>query len=102
MSLITCKYNNIKNYLTPTKSWLEPLKVFVPTDISSRGLLIISEMIKKEKIMVKVTQPHRDFWESDKKPDYMKLYKTKDDSRGVVKFIRPKIKSRIIKKLGIK
>ena len=56
MSLITCKYNNIKNYLTPTKSWLEPLEVFVPEEISSRGILIISEMIKKEKIMVKVTK----------------------------------------------
>jgi hypothetical protein len=42
--------------------------------------------------MAKVTQPHKDFWESDKKPDYMKLSKTSDSSKGIVKFISQKPK----------
>ena len=50
--------------------------------------------------MVKVKHPIKEFWESDKKPDYLMLSKTKNSSKGVVKFKRPKTKSRIIKKLG--
>lgn len=52
--------------------------------------------------MAKVTKPIKEFWESDKKPDYLVLSKTKDGLKGVVKFKRPKTKSWIIKKLGSK
>lgn len=51
--------------------------------------------------MAKVIQPHKDFWESDKKPDYLKLSKTKDGSIKIVKFISPKPK-RKNKKSGLK
>jgi hypothetical protein len=46
--------------------------------------------------MAKVTQPMKEFWESDKKPDYLKLSKTKDSSVQVVRFIglKPKRKSK--------
>ena len=47
--------------------------------------------------MVKVTKPIKEFYESDKKPDYLVLSKNKNDA-GVVKFIRPKAKKKLIKK----
>ena len=52
--------------------------------------------------MAKVKQPIKEFWETDKKPDYLILSKTKDGLKGVVKFKRLKTKSRIIKKLETK
>lgn len=43
--------------------------------------------------MAKVKQPIKEFWESDRKPEYLELSKTKDSSVGVVKFKKPKKKN---------
>ena len=50
--------------------------------------------------MAKVTKPSKKICESDKKPDFLTLSNTKDGLKGVVKFKRPKAKSRIIKKFN--
>lgn len=45
--------------------------------------------------MVKVTKPIKEFWESDKKPDYLILSKTGNDSGIVrVKRLKPKRRSK--------
>lgn len=44
--------------------------------------------------MAKVKQPIKEFWESDKKPDYLVLSKTKDSLVRVIKFKRPKSKKK--------
>lgn len=51
--------------------------------------------------MTKVIKPIKEFWESDKKPDFLTLSKTKNGSNGVIKFNRPKAK-RKNKKSGLK
>ena len=49
--------------------------------------------------MTKVTKPIKEFWETDKKPDFMILSKTGKDSGVVrVKKLKPKRRS----KVGIK
>jgi len=42
--------------------------------------------------MAKAIQPIREFWESDKKPDYLGITKNKNGSARVVKFIKQKPK----------
>lgn len=42
--------------------------------------------------MAKVKQPIKEFWESDKKPDYLKITKNKSGSANIVKFIKQKPK----------
>lgn len=44
--------------------------------------------------MAKVKQPIKEFWESDEKPDYLTPSKTKDSLVKVVKFKKPKSKSK--------
>jgi len=44
--------------------------------------------------MAKVKQPIKEFWESDKKPDYLTLSKIKDSLVQVVKFKKPKSKKK--------
>lgn len=56
MSLIKCPYDEKnKQYIIPTKSWIEPLKLFISEDVNTKGILFISRLIKKEKILVKLT-----------------------------------------------
>ncbi len=39
MSLIKCPYDNkTKQYIIPTKSWIEPLKLFISDDITPFSL----------------------------------------------------------------
>lgn len=47
--------------------------------------------------MTKIKQPIKEFWESDKKPDYLVLSKTKDNLVQVVKFKKSKSKKEISK-----
>jgi hypothetical protein len=45
--------------------------------------------------MTKVTKPNKEFWESEKKPAYMKIAKDKSDASGdshIVRFEREKSK----------
>ncbi len=43
MSLIKCPYDNkTKQYIIPTKSWIEPLKLFISDDINTKGILFIN------------------------------------------------------------
>jgi thiamine kinase-like enzyme len=56
MSLIKCPYDDkTKQYIIPTKSWIEPLKLFIYEDINTKSILFISKLIQKEKILVKLT-----------------------------------------------
>jgi len=42
--------------------------------------------------MAKVIQPIKEFWESDKKPDYLEITKSMSSSVHIVKFIKQKPK----------
>lgn len=42
--------------------------------------------------MAKITERIKEFWESNKKPDYLKISDTKNDDVKVVKFVNPKFK----------
>jgi hypothetical protein len=59
MSKITdiniCPTDAKKQYIVPTINWLEPIKELITNDIGTEGLLIISKLIKKEKVIVKIT-----------------------------------------------
>ncbi|MFH0923264.1 MAG: hypothetical protein V1825_00865 [Candidatus Falkowbacteria bacterium] len=44
--------------------------------------------------MAKIKHPIKEFWESDKKPNYLEVSKTKDSSVKIVKFIKPKSKNK--------
>lgn len=44
-----------KYYLIPTKKWLKPIEPLIIDDSNTSGLLMISELIAKEKIIVKIT-----------------------------------------------
>lgn len=54
MANFVCPTNG-KDYILPTKAWLEPLEVLVSQDYSTRGKLIISELVKAHKVLVKLT-----------------------------------------------
>ena len=56
MTDLKCPYDDInKNYIIPTKSWLKALKELNTEDISTHGKIIVSELLEKEKVLVKVT-----------------------------------------------
>ena len=54
MANLVCPTNG-KDYILPTKAWLEPLEVLISQDIATRGKLIISELLKTNKVLVKLT-----------------------------------------------
>ena len=54
MANLVCPTNG-KDYILPTKAWLEPLEVLISQDIATRGKLIISELLKANKVLVKLT-----------------------------------------------
>lgn len=45
-----------KYYLIPTKKWLKPIEPLIIEDSNTAGLLMVSEMIEKEKVIVKITK----------------------------------------------
>lgn len=49
-----------KDYVLPTKAWLEPLNEIIAQDVSTRGKMIISKMLKEHKILVKLTTGNND------------------------------------------
>ena len=57
MTDIKCPYDDtIKNYIIPTKSWLKALnKLDTFQDVSINKKIILSQMIEKENVIVKVT-----------------------------------------------
>ncbi len=54
MANFVCPTNG-KDYILPTKAWLEPLEVLASQDVTTRGKLIISELVKAHKVLVKLT-----------------------------------------------
>lgn len=49
--------NNVtKQYIIPTIEWLKPNEELITEDISTEGFLIIADLIKKEKVIVKITK----------------------------------------------
>ena len=56
MAEIKClKNSTTKKYIVPTNEWLVPLEPLI-TSISTKGKLILANMITKEKVVVKITQ----------------------------------------------
>jgi hypothetical protein len=49
-----------KNYFIPTKDWLVPTAELLTFDNKSKGLLIVSNLLKKKEIIVKVTKGRND------------------------------------------
>ena len=47
------KFN--KQYIIPTTKWLNPISKFISEDINNDGLMILSNLVKKEKVIVKIT-----------------------------------------------
>jgi len=46
---------NKKGYIIPTKEWLNPISKFIPSDLNNDSMLILSNLMKKEKVIVKIT-----------------------------------------------
>lgn len=57
---INCPTERNKNYFIPTKDWLIPTAELITFDNKSRGLIIVSNLLKKKKIIVKVTKGRND------------------------------------------
>ena len=56
MTEIEClKNSETKKYIIPTNEWLEPLEPLITT-LSSKGKLILTQMVKKQKVVVKITR----------------------------------------------
>ena len=45
----------MKQYIIPTKSWIKPLELYITEDLNTKGVMIISKLIEREKILVKLT-----------------------------------------------
>ena len=45
-----------KKYIIPTNEWLKPLKPLKKDDINSRSLIMLSKLVDKEKVVVKITK----------------------------------------------
>ena len=50
-----CLKNNNKEYIIPTEKWLNPLSKLITSDLNNDSLLILSKLMKKEKVIVKIT-----------------------------------------------
>ncbi len=56
MSDLKCPYDdNTKNYIIPTGKWLKAIEKLSVDDINTSGTIVISELLEKEKVLVKVT-----------------------------------------------
>jgi hypothetical protein len=58
MSIIKTISNKSKDkkYIIPTNEWLKPLKPLNSEDINSRSLIMLSKLVDKEKVVVKLTK----------------------------------------------
>jgi hypothetical protein len=58
MSIIKTISNKSKDkkYIIPTNEWLKPLKPLDSEDINSRSLIMLSKLVDKEKVVVKLTK----------------------------------------------
>jgi len=52
-----CLKDEQKQYIIPTKNWLKPLEPFILVNTS--GLIMITDFIEKEKVIVKITKGKR-------------------------------------------
>jgi hypothetical protein len=52
---MSCLKNDKKEYIIPTKNWLNPISKFITEDLNNDSLLILSNLMKKEKVVVKIT-----------------------------------------------
>jgi hypothetical protein len=57
---INCPTERNKNYFIPTRDWLIPTAELITIDNKSRGLIIVSNLLKKKEIIVKVTKGRND------------------------------------------
>jgi hypothetical protein len=57
MSLIKCpNINEAKEYMLPTKNWLKPIeKLMLENEVATKGQIYVADLIKKGKIIVKIT-----------------------------------------------
>jgi len=56
MTDIEClKNSETKKYIVPTNEWLEPLEPLI-TSLSTKGKIILSSMVKKQRVVVKITK----------------------------------------------
>lgn len=56
MTDLKCPYDgNTKNYIIPTGKWLKAIETLSTDDINTSGTVIISELLEKEKVLVKIT-----------------------------------------------
>lgn len=51
-----CAINSNKQYIIPTRNWLKPIEEFITGDSNTAGLIMLGELIDKEKIIVKITK----------------------------------------------
>ena len=51
---MSCPKNNQKQYIIPTKNWLKPIKPYIVDDLSTEGLLMLTNYLEREKIIVKI------------------------------------------------
>jgi hypothetical protein len=45
-----------KEVIVPTNTWLNPIKKLISKQVTTAGLLILSELLNKEKVVVKITK----------------------------------------------
>lgn len=55
-----CPQDSNKQYIIPTKKWLNPLEPLITEDINTEGLLMIAKFIDTEEVIVKITKEKRD------------------------------------------
>ena len=54
-----CSQDSNKQYIIPTKKWLNPLKKLITEYINTEGLFMISKFIDDENVIVKITKEKR-------------------------------------------
>lgn len=73
--------DNTKYYTIPTRKWLKPIESLIEKEIGLSGILILSERIGKDKVMVKITKGHNKLIEKINKlikhePNCVRTYNT--------------------------
>ncbi len=51
-----CAINANKQYIIPTRNWLKPIEEFITSDTNTACLIMLGNLIDKEKVVVKITK----------------------------------------------
>ena len=51
-----CAKDENKQYIIPTQKWLKSIEQLITTDPNTSSLVMIGELIDKEKVIVKITR----------------------------------------------